>query len=133
MPDCELDERGALLHRGALWIPEWEPGRTALIQRTHESHISGHPGRHVTLVILQRSFYWPQQYKTVKQFVRNCHFCGRSKVWRQRQQGLLRPLPIPDRFHCDWVHRLHDRPACWHGRPAVYDGYHRSTAEISDT
>lgn len=30
--------------------------------------------------------------------MRNCHVCGRSKIWRQSKQGLLRPLPVPDRF-----------------------------------
>ncbi|XP_044720089.1 reverse transcriptase (RNA-dependent DNA polymerase) domain-containing protein [Hirsutella rhossiliensis] len=48
VPDCEIDDRGALLRRGALW--------------THDSHITGHPGRDVTLNILQRSYFWPQQY-----------------------------------------------------------------------
>ena len=24
--------------------------------------------------------------------------CGKSKVWRERKRGLLKPLPIPDRF-----------------------------------
>ncbi|KAI1006047.1 hypothetical protein K3495_g2170 [Podosphaera aphanis] len=99
MPDCNLDEQLNLMYREALWVPEWEPLRTALIQRVHDSHVTGHPGRDVTLAILSRDFFWPQQYKDVKRFVRNCHVCGRSKVWRQSTQGLLRPLPVPERFH----------------------------------
>ncbi|KJZ76224.1 hypothetical protein HIM_04306 [Hirsutella minnesotensis 3608] len=101
IPDCEIDDRGALLRRGALWVPNWEPLRTALIQQTHDSHITGHPGRDVTLSILQRSYFWPQQYLMVRQFVRNCNVCSRSKSWRHSPQGLLRPLPIPDRFHSE--------------------------------
>ncbi|KAI0991170.1 hypothetical protein K3495_g17017, partial [Podosphaera aphanis] len=97
MPDCSLDSQHALIYRGALWVPEWEPLRTALIQKVHDSHVTGHPGREVTLAILTRNFFWPQQYKDVRQFVRNCHVCGRSKIWRQSKQGLLRPLPVPER------------------------------------
>ncbi|KAI0992066.1 hypothetical protein K3495_g16120, partial [Podosphaera aphanis] len=100
MPDCSIDEQGNLTYRGALWVPEFEPLRTALIQRVHDdSHVTGHPGREITLAILSRDFFWPQQYKDVRRFVRNCHVCGRSKVWRQSTQGLLRPSPVPDRFH----------------------------------
>ncbi|XP_044714522.1 reverse transcriptase (RNA-dependent DNA polymerase) domain-containing protein [Hirsutella rhossiliensis] len=54
VPDCEIDDRGALLRRGALW--------------THDSHITGHPGRDVTLNILQRSYFWPQQYLMAPDF-----------------------------------------------------------------
>ena len=101
MPDFNIDERQALTYRGALWIPDWEPLRTALIQRVHDSHVTGHPGRDVTLAILTRSFFWPQQYKDVKRFVRNCHVCGRSKVWHQSIQEFLWPLPMPERFHSE--------------------------------
>ncbi|KAI0996379.1 hypothetical protein K3495_g11802 [Podosphaera aphanis] len=101
MPNCTFDDKLALTYRGALWVPDWEPLCTALIQQVHDSHVTGHPGREVTLSILARNFFWPQQYKDVRRFVRNCHVCGRSKVWRQSSQGLLRPLPIPDRFHSE--------------------------------
>ncbi|KAI0991829.1 hypothetical protein K3495_g16358, partial [Podosphaera aphanis] len=101
MTDCSFDEKHALVYRGALWIPNWEPLRTTLIQKVHDSHMTGHPGREITLSILSRSFFWPQQYKDVRRFVRNCHVCGRSKVWRQSSRGLLRPLPVPERFHSE--------------------------------
>lgn len=101
MPDCSFDKRGALLYRGKIWVPDFEPLRTALIQRTHDHHVTGHPGRDITLAILQRDYFWPQQYLAVKKFLRNCGVCGRSKHWRQKRQGFLRPLPIPDRFHSE--------------------------------
>ena len=99
--DCSFDDKHALVYRDALWVPNWEPLRTALIQKVHDSHMTGHPGREITLSILSRSFFWPQQYKDVRRFVRNCHVCGRSKVWRQSSRGLLRPLPIPEQFHSE--------------------------------
>ena len=101
MTDCSFDEKHASAYRGALWIPNWDPLRTTLIQKLHDSHMTGHPGREITLSILLRSFFWPQQYKDVRRFERNCHVCGRSKVWRQSSRGLLRPLPVPERFHSE--------------------------------
>ncbi|CCE31587.1 uncharacterized protein CPUR_05440 [Claviceps purpurea 20.1] len=126
MPDCSFDERGALCYRNAVWVPDHEPLRTALIQRTHDSYITGHPGRDATLAILARGYYWPQQYLTVRQFVRNCAVCNRSKVTRQQGRGLLRPLPVPDRFHSeiaiDFMTEL----------PAENDGDPRFLMVISD-
>lgn len=101
MPDCSLDERGALCYRGALWVPDSEPLRTTLVQRTHDSYITGHPGRDITLSILARSYFWPQQYLTVRRFVSNCAVCRRSKACRQAPQGLLRPLPVPERYYSE--------------------------------
>ncbi|KAL5601325.1 uncharacterized protein BROUX77_005574 [Berkeleyomyces rouxiae] len=57
--ECEFDNRGALVYRQKLFIPDWEPLRTALIQSTHDSHVTGHPGRDGTLAILSRDFFWP--------------------------------------------------------------------------
>ncbi|CCE34913.1 uncharacterized protein CPUR_08852 [Claviceps purpurea 20.1] len=126
MPDCSFDERGALCCRNAVWVPDHEPLRTALIQRTHDSYITGHPGRDATLAILARGYFWPQQYLAVRQFVRNCAVCNRSKVTRQQGRGLLRPLPVPDRFHSeiaiDFMTEL----------PAETDGDPRFLMVISD-
>ncbi|KAI0996740.1 hypothetical protein K3495_g11442 [Podosphaera aphanis] len=99
LSECEIDARGVLCFRKRIWVPEWEPLQTALIQQTHDSNITGHPGRNNTSAILSRSFYWPKMSTMVRQFCRNCDICGRSHVWRARRQGLLLPLPIPDRFH----------------------------------
>ena len=96
--ECDFDPRGALRFRKRVWVPNWEPLQTALIQKTHDSHITGHPGRDSTLAILSRSFFWPGASKAVRRFSRNCDVCGHAHVWRERRKGLLLPLPIPDRF-----------------------------------
>ncbi|KAI0993370.1 hypothetical protein K3495_g14814, partial [Podosphaera aphanis] len=99
--ECNFDARGALKFRDRIWIPNYEPLQTALIHQTHDSHITGHPGRDSTLAILSRNFFWPGISKSVRRFCRNCDVCGRTHVWRERQKGLLRPLPIPDRFNSE--------------------------------
>lgn len=110
--DCAIDERGALVRRGALWVPDWEPLRTTIIQHSHDSCMTGHPGRDSTLHIVSRTFFWPQQYLDVRKFTRNCSVCSRTKAWRQSPQGLLRPLPVPERFHSELsVDFMTDLPA----------------------
>ena len=43
--------------RGALWIPNFEPLRTAILYKIHDSLITGHPGRENTFALLARDFY----------------------------------------------------------------------------
>ena len=97
MAEASLNEKGVPLYRGAVWIPNYEPLRTAIIQESHDSTATGHPGRDGTIEVLRRQFYWPRIGSDMKRFVRNCDVCGRSKIWRQKKHGLLRPLPIPER------------------------------------
>jgi hypothetical protein len=94
--DCSLDDSGFLRFRGRLWVPDFEPLRTAIIQEVHDSVLTGHPGKNGTIAAVSRDFFWPNLQSTVKQFVRNCGLCGRTKVWRDRKQGLLHPLPVPE-------------------------------------
>lgn len=98
LSECHLDERGLLCYRQRVWIPESESLRTRIIQQVHDSHITGHPGRDATYAILSRRFFWPGAAKDVRRFLRNCTVCGRSTIWRDTKQGLLKPLPIPQRI-----------------------------------
>jgi RNase H-like domain found in reverse transcriptase/Reverse transcriptase (RNA-dependent DNA polymerase)/Integrase zinc binding domain/Chromo (CHRromatin Organisation MOdifier) domain len=93
--DCTLTTDGSLLFRGRRWVPNHEPLKTRLIQETHDSVLAGHPGRNGTIGIMRRHFFWPNMQTDIRRFVRNCDVCGRTKVWRDRKQGLLKPLPIP--------------------------------------
>ena len=80
-----LTPQGNPCYRGALWVPQSEPLRTKLIQRIHDSPLTGHPGRDGTLEIARRQFYWPGMSQDIRRFVRNCDACGRSKVWRTKK------------------------------------------------
>jgi hypothetical protein len=93
-----VDEQGLLRFRGRVWIPDSEPLRTRIIQETHDSHITGHPGRDLTYAILSRQFFWPGASSDVRRFLRNCEICGRNTIWRDTKKGLLKPLPIPERI-----------------------------------
>ena len=97
--ECTIDENNKVRWRDRLLIPDYEPLQTALIHRAHDSPVTGHPGREITLSILSRDFYWPRMSTMVRRFVRNCDICGRTHVWRDKKRGFLKPLPIPDRYH----------------------------------
>jgi hypothetical protein len=109
--ECSLNSDRRLLFRGRLWVPELEKLRTKMIQDTHDSRACGHPGRDNTGAILARQFFWPRMYLDVRRFVRNCDACGANTPWRDRRQGFLKPLPIPDQIwgevSMDFVTDLH--------------------------
>ncbi len=93
--DCSVaDDR--LCYRERLWVPNSEELRTRILQTTHDSHLTGHPGKENMSAILRRKYFWPNMHTDVKRFVRNCHSCGAHTVWRDRKKGLLRPLPVPE-------------------------------------
>lgn len=96
--ECSIDEGGRLCWRERIWAPDHEPLRTGIIQSTHDSALTGHPGRDALKSLISRRFYWPGLDPDVRRFVRNCGVCGRSNVWREKRRGLLKPLPIPERI-----------------------------------
>ncbi|OAQ59084.1 retrovirus polyprotein [Purpureocillium lilacinum] len=98
LSECSIDAGQRLCWRERIWVPNHEPLRTRLMQETHDSALSGHPGRDVLKSLLARRFYWPGLDADARQFVRNCEVCGRSNVWRERRRGLLKPLPVPERI-----------------------------------
>ena len=46
-----------LYFRSALWIPNFKPFRTVILYKTHNSLITGHPGRENTFALLIKDFY----------------------------------------------------------------------------
>ena len=96
--ECSIDEGKRLCWRGRIWLPLFEPLRTQVIQETHDSALSGHPGRDLTKLLIGRKFTWPGLSQDVRKFLRNCDVCGRTTIWREKRRGLLKPLPIPERI-----------------------------------
>ena len=95
--ECSIDTNGRTCWRGRIWIPEYEPLRTGILQYHHDSPLGGHPGRDALKNQVGRQFHWPGISQDVRKFVRNCDICGRTNIWREKRRGLLKPLPIPSR------------------------------------
>ncbi len=98
IPLAECEERDqALYFRGRKYVPNSDRLRLRIIQLAHDSVPGGHPGRTNCYELVSRAYWWPNLYQYIQRFVRNCHVCTRAKPSRQKQQGWLRPLPIPER------------------------------------
>lgn len=96
--ECSLSEAGHLQFRGRRWVPDSEPLYTALIQYTHDSILTGYPGREVTSTLMMQQFFWLNMLQDIQRFVQNCDVCRRMKAWRDRKQGFLKPLPVPSQL-----------------------------------
>jgi hypothetical protein len=85
---------GLLLYQQKLWVPDQDHLRTRLIREMHDQPSTGHQGEARTLEAIQRSYSWPGLRTDMERYLRNCHTCRRSKAPRDRQNGLLQPLPV---------------------------------------
>lgn len=100
LSECE-DRNGHLYFRNRLVIPDHPELEIKILRLVHDSPVGGHPGRGKTLEIIQREYYWPDMFETIRRFVSCCHTCRRAKASREKYHGLLKPLPVPERR---WQH-----------------------------
>ncbi|KAK7570621.1 hypothetical protein V3481_007378 [Fusarium oxysporum f. sp. vasinfectum] len=100
LAECKVVQE-RLLYRDRIYVPNHDPLKTALLKACHEHPIAGHPGRARTYDLLSRDYYWPGMLSFVERWVKNCHTCRRSNPARDARQGVLRPLPVPERV---WQH-----------------------------
>src|SRR6266496_437589 len=92
--DYSLDSGGHLTFHNWIWVPNHEPLWMKIVQLSHDSLLSIHPGRQGTVTLIARAFFWPNFMAFVQQFIWNCDVCRRSMEWRDQKQGMLCPLPI---------------------------------------
>ena len=98
IPLAECEERdNSLYFRERKYVPNSDRLRLRIIQLAHDSTAGGHLGRSKYYELVSQAYWWPNIYKYIQRFVRNCHVCSRAKPSRQRTQGWLRPLPVPER------------------------------------
>ena len=101
-PDSAYSLRdGYLFWENRLVVADEDRLRVKLIDHIHRQPAIGHPGRERTLRLIGDRYYWPRLRKTVERYIRNCHECRRTRAPLGKYQGLLRPLPIPER---PWRH-----------------------------
>lgn len=80
-----------------LWIPNDAGLRARLMYDHHNAPIAGHPGRSKTYGLLSRRYFWPRMVRDISRWTRNCNICRKSKTTNDRLNGLLCPLPVPER------------------------------------
>lgn len=88
--DCKV--QGSLLYKGGLlWVPE--DG----LKEVHDQIAVGHPGIAKTTHMIRRHLFWPKIKNMIKRYINNCHVCRRAQVPHDTYNGLLQPLPVPER------------------------------------
>ena len=98
IPLAECSERNEHLYfRDRRYVPDSDALKARLIRECHDTPAAGHPGRGKTYQLVSRVFWWPNMFRTVKRYVRNCHSCFRAKSQPHAYQGWLKPLPVPER------------------------------------
>lgn len=71
--------------------------RDLILRQIHEAPSAGHWGSMKTLDLLTRTFDWPNSRADVLKFCSYCKSCQSIKVDRRPRQGIMMPLPIPER------------------------------------
>ena len=94
-PDWSVSSDGCLRFRGRLWIPAVTELRDSILEESHRSRFTVHPGRTKMYHDVKRLFWWPGMKSDVSEFVRNCEICQRVKAEHRKPGGLLQPLPVP--------------------------------------
>ena len=82
-------EDGLLFHQKRLWIFDNPNLLMKLIQKIHDQSASGHFDVHRIIDLLRRHYYWSYIRQIVKQYIRNCYSCHRSKISRNKYNDLL--------------------------------------------
>jgi len=91
LKDCQV-VNDVLFKKSLLWVSK--KLYTELLQEIHDQPSTSHPGIRRTVDLVQRFYYWSGHRATIRQYIRNCHACQRSKALRDGTNGLLQPLPI---------------------------------------
>ena len=94
LENCE-DRDGYLYFRHRLAIPE--ELIKDVIQEVHCSREVGHHGIRATLKVIRKSYDRPGLSGITAQYIKNCFECCANKADNQKPQGLLKPLPIPEK------------------------------------
>jgi len=90
-----IDDEGFLLYDNLIYVPK--SLRTRVLELHHDSVAAGHFGVNKTTELISRNFWWPKFHADVKNFVKTCEICCKSKVPKHKPYGLLSPLSTPNR------------------------------------
>jgi hypothetical protein len=97
LQNTSFTKRKGRWHYGDLVVvPEDKDLQQRCISLHHDGPTQGHPGRNITLELIQRQFWWPSIRKDVGNYVAACASCQQNKAQSRKPGGLLQPLPIPE-------------------------------------
>ena len=92
-----------LLFNGKIYVP---PNcRSSVLNICHDSPSAGHFGFKKTFSLINRDFWWSSMIKDIKEYIKSCEICCRSKDSRHKPYGFLNPLKflIALGLHSLWI------------------------------
>src|SRR5260370_14891590 len=90
-------QNGFIYKGDRLYIPPYDSLKQRILYEYHDSTSSAHRGVASTHERMKRHYYWPNMLNDIEQYCRTCKECQQSKAINQMKNGLLQPLPIPQR------------------------------------
>ncbi len=76
----------------------FETNRLQLMQKMHDQLAFNYLEINKTIKLLKRNYTWSRLTQDVKQYIRNCHICKRTKAFKKKYQELLHSLFVLNRF-----------------------------------
>ncbi|GJP51402.1 hypothetical protein CLOM_g10556 [Closterium sp. NIES-68] len=77
-----------------IWVPNYPPLRQLLLEEYHDVLYAEHFDSNKTLTSIAKHYYWPHMADDLQNFVTSCTTCHRMKSSKQKNAGLLQPLPV---------------------------------------
>jgi hypothetical protein len=71
--------------------------------------VGGYSGVHATYQLIKNLFAWHELKAAVEDFMKQCSVCQHAKHSTTHPQGLLQPLPIPDKAWRDIIMNFVER------------------------
>ena len=93
----ELDATGLLRRSNAVYVPNDPALKAELLRLNHDDPLAGHFGAGKTLEILRRKYFWQSMRQDVREYIRTCPICQRTKVKRHLPYGALSSFPMPSK------------------------------------
>jgi len=79
---------GLLFRNNLIYVPEG-PKRLKILKECHDNTLAGHFRMAQTHELVSRTYMWPKMNKMLREYVKSCDTCARSKAPRHRSFGLL--------------------------------------------
>ncbi|KAK1435339.1 hypothetical protein QVD17_01100 [Tagetes erecta] len=93
----DLDENvsGVKTRFGRVWIPNTCDVKGLLLDESHKSKYSIHPGATKMYYDLRVNYWWPGMKRDIVKYVEKCLTCLQVKAEHQKPYGKIQPLEIP--------------------------------------
>ena len=92
--DFNLGTDGVLKFMNRLMVPKDEGLKKEILNETHRSKYTVHPGGNKMYQDLKSLYWWENMKREIAQFGRACLICQQVKVEYQKPSELLQPLEI---------------------------------------